>query len=443
MSKQTKSEATTVANVTPIATNAADAPRSAMRRSLLAAGGALAVGALAPAIGASPQPLKIGYVSPRTGPLAAFAEPDAFTLEQVKRAVAGGITMAGKMYPVEIIYKDSQSSSNRAADAASELILKDKVHLVVAASTPATTNPVADQCELNGVPCITNDTPWQAHFFGRGGDPKRGFDWTYHFFWGLEDIIGTFTGMWGQVAPNQKVGALWPNDSDGNVWGDPAKGFPPVLKAKGFGLVDKGRFQTPTDNFSAYIDEFKRQDVAIVTGVVPPPDFANFWTQAGQRDFRPKVVTVAKASEFPAAIQAFGDRADGLSVEVWWSPSHPFSSSLTHATSAELAAQYTKATGRPWTMPLGFKHSLFEVAIDALKRAAAPTPEAIRDAIRTTRLDTITGRVDFSRGPVPNIARTPLVGGQWRKQGKQLELRLVENSQARMVPTNDHLVAIR
>ncbi|WP_050469185.1 ABC transporter substrate-binding protein [Herbaspirillum chlorophenolicum] len=418
----------------------------ARRRLLKAAAGVSGV-SLAGAAGivhaAAPKVIRIGYVSPRTGPLAVFAEPDAFTLEQVKKAVAGGIRIAGKTYPVEIIYKDSQSNSNRAADVTAELILKDKVDLVVASSTPATTNPVADQCELNGVPCVTNDTPWQAHFFGRGGDPVKGFDWTYHFFWGLEDIIGTFTSMWSQVESNKVVGALWPNDPDGNVWGDKNKGFPPVLDRKGFRLVDKGRFQSPSDNFSAYLSEFKRTDVSIVTGVVPPPDFANFWSQAGQQGFRPKVVTVAKASEFPAAIQAFGERADGLSVEVWWSPMHPFKSSLTGASSQQLAAQYTQATGRPWTMPLGFKHALFEVAINALQRATAPTPEAIRDAVRETRLDTIVGPVNFKGGPVPNISRTPLVGGQWRQSGKGLELRLVDNSQARMVPVNEQLVPIK
>ncbi|HAH39982.1 MAG TPA: hypothetical protein DCM56_03910, partial [Thermus sp.] len=62
---------------------------------------------------------------------------------------------------MEIVYKDSQSNPNRAAEVTAELILKDRVHLVVAGNTPETTVPVADQCELNGIPCITDDTPWQ------------------------------------------------------------------------------------------------------------------------------------------------------------------------------------------------------------------------------------------------------------------------------------------
>lgn len=418
------------------------------RRSLLKTG-VLATAASAATLGApwvraaGRNTFKIGYVSPVTGPLAVFAEPDKFTLEQVKKTVGDGIVSGGKKYAIEIVYKDSQSNPNRASSAAAELILRDKVDLVVAASTPATTNPVADQCELNGVPCITNDTPWQPHFFGRKGDPKKGFEWTYHFFWGLEDVIGTFTGLWTQIPTDKTVGALWPNDEDGNAWGDAKMGFPPVLASKGFKVVDRGRFQTPINDFSSFISAFRDANADIVTGVVSPPDFANFWNQAGQKDFRPKIVTVAKATEFPAAIKAFGDRADGLTVELWWSPAHPFNSSLTGQTSRQLADAYTAATGRPWTMPVGFKHSLFEVAIDTLKRAGGKDPKAIRDAIVATHLDTIVGPIDFKTGPVPNISKTPLVSGQWQKRGKGLDLLIVENSLAPNIARQTELQAIK
>jgi branched-chain amino acid transport system substrate-binding protein len=412
------------------------------RRTALKAAGAAALAAALPTARAADGTLKIGFVSPQTGPLAAFGDSDAFTIAQVKKALGGGIKIGGKTYAIDIIYKDSQSNSNRASDAASELILKDGVDLVLAASTPATTIPVADQCELNGVPCISTDTPWQPYFFGRKGDPKKGFEWTSHFFWGAEDLIGTFMSMWSEASTNKVVGGLWPNDSDGNAFSDAKMGFPPVLAKKGFKLVDRGRFQSPANDFSAFISEFKKNDVQIITGVLPPPDFANFWNQAGQQSFKPKIVSAAKATEFPDAISSFGQRANGLSVEVWWAPTYPFHSSLTGQTSAELAADYTKSTGRPWTMPLGFRHSLFEVAINVLKRAADKSPTAIRDAIRTTQVDTVVGHIDFRKGPVPGIAKTPLTSGQWRKTGKGFDLVLVDNSQAPMVPVHDKLVLL-
>jgi len=408
-----------------------------------AAGLATAAGGLAsPAIAAT-KTLKIGFVTPQTGPLATFAEPDAFTLNQFARQIGDGLVINGTKHPVEFVVKDSQSNSNRASSAAQELILGDEVDIILATSTPDTTNPVADQAELNGVPCITNDTPWQPHFFGRQGDPAVGFDYTYHFFWGLEDIISVFMNQWDKVATNKVVGALWPNDPDGNGWSHPELGFPPVMAERGYELIDTGRYQNMSDDFSAQISAFKEAGVEIVTGVMVPPDFVTFWTQAAQQGFTPKVMQAAKATEFPQSVGAVGDRAEGLSVEVWWSPHHPFSSSFTGQSSAELAAAYEAETGNPWTMPLGFKHSLFEVAVDALTRSQDPTdPDSIAEAIGTTNLDTCVGNINFGAGPVPNVAKTPLVGGQWRVENGKPVLDIVENDNHPDIPLTGEMKAI-
>ena len=142
------------------------------------------------------------------------------------------------------------------------------------------------------------------------------------------------------------VGGLYPNDGDGNAWGDPELGFPKPLAAAGYTLIDPGRYQNLTDDFSAHISEFKENGVEIVTGVVLPPDFTTFWTQAAQQGFRPKAATVGKALLFPEAIGALGEAGHNMSSEIWWSPSHPFTSSITGQTCGELAAAFTAATGQ-------------------------------------------------------------------------------------------------
>ena len=191
--------------------------------------------------------LKIGYVSPQTGPLAGFGETDAFVVGGIRKAAGKGLSIRGQSFPVEVLVRDSQSDPNRAAEVASRLILSDKVDLMLVSSTPETTNPVSDQCEANGTPCVSSVCPWQPWFFGRGGKPDTGFKSTYHFFWGLEDIIGVFVDMWDTLPTNKVVGALWPNDGDGNAWGDPQRGFPPALTKAGYKLVDPGRFPNLTD----------------------------------------------------------------------------------------------------------------------------------------------------------------------------------------------------
>lgn len=390
--------------------------------------------------------IKIGFVSPKTGPLAGFGEADDFVLEGIRAVAAEGIDIGGTIHAIEIVTKDTQSDPNRAASVAGELISNDGVDLVLVESTPETTNPVADQCEANGVPCLSTVAPWQPWFFARQADPTApvDFEWTYHFFWGLEDIIAVFLDMWSQVETNKTIGAIWPNDGDGNAWGDPALGFPPAFAQAGYSLVDPGRYENLSNDFSAQIGQFKEAGVQIVTGVPIPPDFTTFWTQASQQGFTPRIASVGKALLFPSSVEALGDLGDGMSTEVWWSPSHPFSSSLTGETAAQLADTYMQTTSRQWTQPIGFAHALFEVALDALKRTAdVDDKAAIRDAIAATSLDTIVGNVAWTGQPFKNVAKTPLVGGQWGKGTDfPYDLTIVSNKDHPEIPATGKLRAI-
>ncbi|HET8746335.1 MAG TPA: ABC transporter substrate-binding protein [Ramlibacter sp.] len=411
------------------------------RRHATGALAALALAGTAPASFAA-DVLKIGYVSPQTGPLAPFGEADKWVIEQMKSAFRNGVTVGGKKYDVQVVLKDSQSNPNRAGEVANDLILKDKVALILTAGTPETANPVSDACELNEVPCVSSVVPWQPWFFGRKGDPATGFNWTYHVFWGLEDVIANYTNGWKSVATNKKVGGLFPNDGDGNAWGDKELGFPKPLAQMGFSLTDPGRFQNGTQDFSAQIAKFKADGVEIVTGVVIPPDAKTFLTQARQQGFKPKVVTLGKALLFPGAIEALGDLGNGLTTEVWWSPSHPFTSSLTKQSARQLAEAYEAGTKKQWTQPIGFAHALFEVAANSLARSKSVKPNDVRDAIAGTNLQTVVGPVKWGgQGPFKNVSKTPLVLGQWVKgTGKnKYELVIVNNEAFKQIPAAGQL----
>lgn len=420
------------------------------RRTLLknstAAGLSLAATGLATPAIAQGAKIKLGYVSPQSGPLAAFSEADQYILEGFAKSEAGA--------NFEVIVKDSQSNPNRAADVAGELIVDDGIDMMLVASTPETTNPVTTTCEAEEMPCISTVAPWQPWFIGQQGNPGDPGSWeqfyySYHFFWGLEDIIGVFNAMWNQLDTNKSVGALYPNDGDGNAWGDPVVGFPPVLAEQGFALTDPGRYQNLTDDFSAQINAFKQNNVEIVTGVPIPPDFTTFWTQAKQQGFTPKAASIGKAILFPQAVEALGDTGHNLSSEVWWSPSHPFSSSLNGISSADLANGFTEATGRQWTQPIGFVHALFEMAADVMGRVSdAGDPDEVSEAIAASQLETIVGRIAFDGAGLPpfaaaNVAKTPLVGGQWRlRDGGGYDLVIVDNSSAPAIPTGGQMEEI-
>src|SRR5260370_3380635 len=114
------------------------------RRSLVKAGlGALAAPAvlrISPA-NAQSRVIKIGHVSPRTGPLAGFGEADGFILDQVPPLLRTGLQSGGKTYPVHAISKDSPSTRNPRAELAPGPLPCDPPPLPAPSATPRPTQP--------------------------------------------------------------------------------------------------------------------------------------------------------------------------------------------------------------------------------------------------------------------------------------------------------------
>ncbi len=398
---------------------------------------------------AAPKTIKIGQITPETGPIAAFGEPSKWVADEVTKFLGDGIVVAGEKHRVEILNRDSQSNPNRASEVAAQLINNDKVDIMIASSTGDTTNPVADQCELAGVPCITSDDPWQSWFFGRKGDPKKGFEWTYHFFWGFDMVANMFADMWLTLPGTNKIaGIMLTNDPDGIAASNPEHGLPATIKSHGFDVHYLGLYPPLSDDFTAQITQLKNINADIACGIFNPPQFAIFWTQCAQQGFKPKIVTPPKALLFPTAVEALGDRGAGMSTEVWWSHHHPFKSGLTGQTAQQYCDAYEKASGKQWTQPLGFKHANLEVAIDALKRAKKLNAASIRDAIADTNYQSIVGPITWKAGPgplnpVPNVCTTPIVGGQWEKGTKwKYDLNIVFNGSAPQIPVDRPFSAI-
>ncbi len=403
-----------------------------------AAATAAAPSGSAAASGGATATIKVGFVSAETGPLAGFGEADKFVVDTMGQYFAEHpISAGGTNYNVEIIQKDAESDSKRAAEVAGELINTDGVDVILVHGTPEMVNPVSDQCEANQVPCISSDAPWQPYFIGRGGKPgETSFTWTYHFFWGLEDIAAVYQDMWNQVSTNKKVAGFFPNDPDGQAW---SANLPDMVKANGYTINNPGLHTNLSQDYSSQISAFKKDKDEVLTGVPLPPDFTTFWKQAKQQGFNPKIATIGKALLFPSSIEALGDIGQNLGTEVWWSNTSPFKSSLTGQSAADFTQAYTDATSKQWTQPLGFSEALFEVMAADVIAAGGPDKQKMVDAMKTMKVSTIVGDLDWTTGPVPNVAKTPLTGGQWRKTaaGSQFpwELVIVSNSIAPMVPT--------
>ena len=413
------------------------------RRQFLVQGSALAAASVAaPQVFAADDVIKIGYLTHRTGPFAPFAEADGFILDNAAKALAGGLNIGGKKYRVEFIAKDDQSNPDRQSNLAAELINKDEVDLMLG---QATIGPgIAQQCELNGVPCITTMTPWQAWMFPMKGDPAKGFKNVFHFFWGIEDIANVYLDMWKDLKLPKVMGAAFENTVPGSAFGDAKFGLPAHFAKAGYKVVDIGKFAPGSNDFSAQIQAFKSSGAEIVTGLFAPPEWASFVKQSAQMGYKPKVMTIAKALLFPGGVQALGKSANGMSTEIWWSPAYPFKSSLTGQTARQLADAYTAATQKEWTQPIGVMHALVEAGIAALKASGDPkNPQKVADAIRNMKQDTVIGRLDFAGSGIKNVSKMRVVGGQWIIDDKgKLDIVVTHNGTAPEIPVQRKFVLL-
>jgi branched-chain amino acid transport system substrate-binding protein len=425
--------------------------RGVSRRNFLKAAGVggLTLGASpfafpAPAIAADAT-IKVGFVSPLTGPLAGFGEGDPFILKLTRAALAKGVEIGGKTYGVEFIEKDTQSDPARSGQLAKELINESKVDFMLSTSTPEVVNPVADACEAAGVPSLSTIMPWEAFYFGRGAKPGQPspFKWSFLFSFGVADFLKCYVSQWnGPVKTNKKVGALLPNDADGNAI---REHLMPALAKAGFTIVDPGGYEDGTTDFSAQIAKFKAEGVEILNTFPIPPDFATFWRQAAQQGLtrKIKIAQIAKTGLFPSQIEALGSLGPGLASACYWHRDFPYKSSVTGMSSRAIADSYEKESGRQWNQQLGATQSLFDVGVAALKASGDPKDKAgLARAISKLKADTTIGVVDFTKGPVPNCVNTPIIGTQWEKakHGKfKLDMLITENACDPKVPVSAKL----
>ena len=388
--------------------------------------------------------IKIGFVSPLTGPASGFGEPDSYVIGLAKNAFKNGITVGGTNYSVEIISRDGQSTPSVGAQMAQDLISNQKVDLMLATSTPETVNPVSDACEAAGVPCISTVVPWEAWYLGRGAIPGKPspFKYTFHFCFGVEQFFNAYTHLWPQVPTNKKVGVMWPNDADGNA----IRGaLGPLLKSAGYTIVDPGAYEDGTNDYTAQIQKFISEDCQIFNTFPIPPDFATFWRQAAQQGYTKhvKIGQIAKTGLFPSQVSSLGSIGNGLASGVYWAPTWPYKSSLTGISSKDLASGYESSSSKQWNQQLGPSLALFDVAEAVLKASGNPKDKAkVAAAMSTLAVDTPVGHLDWSNPAslagvaVPNVVSAPIIGGQWKQNVSKwpIDFVICENSSDSNVP---------
>ena len=235
--------------------------------------------------------------SPARSPLSAI--PDPGCVKQWNAAVAGGLECGdGQTHPIKIIVKDTQSDTNRAAQVTGDLITNDGSTSSWCAPRPTPCRRSPTSAEALQMPCVTNDCPWQAYFFGRGGDPAEGFEWTYHAAGASRASRPPSSTCGTRSRPTRRsarCGRTTATALPGRREDRPAAGPQAGRLHHRRRRALQDLTETTPRRSASSSPPTRRSSAASCF----PPDFTNFWKQSLQQGFNPIVATVGKALLFP------------------------------------------------------------------------------------------------------------------------------------------------
>jgi branched-chain amino acid transport system substrate-binding protein len=282
------------------------------RRSILKLGAAaLAAPAILPGRAFANDPIVIGAVAPKTGPLAGGAAVSHWpniTLWASQVNARGGLNVGGTMRPVEIIEYDDQTNPGETIRAVQRLATQDNVDFMLAPYGTGLNIAAAPLMDRFGYPqitstCITDQVvdlsgQFSNMFFLLGGATGL-----------AEGIVGVLAGMRdaGQIGSN--VAMVNVADAFGI---ELAAAGRPALEAAGFNLVYDSSYPLGTQDVSPVMRGAKDANPDAFIGFSYPPDTFGLTEQAQIEGLEVGAFYTAVGSSFPGYGGRFGAAANGI-----------------------------------------------------------------------------------------------------------------------------------
>jgi len=358
-------------------------------------------------------------------------------IEDINKLGGVYIEEFGRKLPVKLIVANNESDPVKAGTLAEDLIVRDKVHVLLSSDEPVTIHgPVATKADKYKIPHVIGGGPFEPWHFQRiEVTPPWEYTWLCGFRIGMPYPEGSFqygkpgwtiTDSWFEFLDkfadqtNKVAGVTASDDPDGIGW---YHEIPPALEAYGLTVIgvekELGLFPIGTTDFTPIITEWMDNDVEILWGNCPGPDWGTLWKQCGAMGFKPKIVTIGRAPLFYVDANSWGgDLPWGVGVEVWWDSSFPPDAcpGIGGTTAKSLTERWIEATGQPLNPAIGHGYFETQVILDAIERAGTLDGAAINKAIAETDLQTINYRIKFIEEE--HFAGIPLFVGQWTKTDK-------------------------
>ena len=311
---------------------------------------------------------------------------DAYNLavEQINKN--GGVEVGGKKYKLEIIYYDDKSEATESSRLVEKLISEDKVDFLLGPYSSGITIPDSLIARRYRVPMVEG-----------GGASGKIFSRGNKYIFGLLPAAGEYfkstLEFLQTVSPRPKTIAILFADDKFDV--SVAEGTKKIADKMGYEVVIYEKYAEGTSDFTSALTKIKakKPDVVLVAGHTE--ESLNFTQQAKELNVNPRMISLTVGPSEADFRKALGKDANYIYGVASWSTQMNFKGYIFNDTK-EFIKIFEKKFGYEPDYHNAAGIACVAVIKNAIEKAEALDKEKVRDAIASTRLDTIYGHVEFN-----------------------------------------------
>src|SRR5258708_16301758 len=352
-------------------------------------------------LAAADDVIRFGAPLPLTGPLApeGIKQQQGYDLWAEQANKAGGISIGGKKYKVEIVYADYQSNTPRAVQTTEQMITQDNINFLFGAFGSGAAKAASTVSEKYKVPTIA-----------AAASSSQVYDQCYKYLFGTFTPNDTLTTPLTQIIKSQapdvkKVAILARNDLFPLAI---AQEMEKSAKANGFEVVYFEKYAIGTLDHSATLSQMKSlgPQWIFITGYIN--DLLLVRKQMVDQQMKAPVVTMIAGPAYQEFIEQAGQSAENVTSASWLHPAeHDDSKSIFGSTSnfVKLFKEKYKSEPDYGQASAALCGALFQIAIE---RAGSLDREKVRDELAKLDMVTFFGPVKFGSNGQINSLEPPV-----------------------------------
>jgi len=261
--------------------------------------------------------IRFGAPLPITGPLApeAIKQQQGYNLWADEANKAGGISVGGKKYKVEIVYADYQSNTPRAVQATEQMITQDNVNFMFSAFGSGAAKAASTVSEKYKVPTLAATASSSQVY-------DQGYKYLFGTFTPNDTLTTPLTEIIKSKVPGvKKVAILARNDLFPLAI---AQEMEKSARANGFEVAYFEKYAIGTLDHSAALSQIKSlaPQWIFVTGYTN--DLLLVRKQMVDQQMKADVVTMIAGPAYQEFIESAGQSAENITSASWWHPAEQY-----------------------------------------------------------------------------------------------------------------------